>query len=62
MIDALSKAFFGTLGQFNRTLGATMHANIEQAIFLTKARRYGSSLERATSSSRVTPISSSPRA
>jgi oligoendopeptidase F len=41
------EAFFGTLGQFNRTLGATMHANVEQATFLTKARRYGSSLERA---------------
>ena len=41
------EAFFGTLGQFNRTLGATMHANVEQAIFLTKARRYASSLERA---------------
>jgi oligoendopeptidase F len=41
------EAFFGALQQFNTTLGATMHANVEQAIFLTKARRYGSSLERA---------------
>ena len=32
------EAFFGTLGQFNRTLGATMNANVEQAIFLTKAQ------------------------
>jgi oligoendopeptidase F len=47
------EAFFGTLGQFNRTLGATMHANIEQAIFLTKARQYGSSLERALDESDI---------
>jgi oligoendopeptidase F len=47
------EAFFGTLGQFNRTLGATMHANVQQAVFLTKARRYGSSLERALDESDI---------
>ena len=47
------EAFFGTLGQFNRTLGAAMNANVEQAIFLTKARRYGSSLERSLDESDI---------
>ena len=35
------EAFFGTLSQFNRTLGAAMNTNVEQALFLTRARRYG---------------------
>jgi oligoendopeptidase F len=47
------EAFFGTLGQFTRTLGAAMNANIERAIFLTKARRYGSSVERALDESDI---------
>jgi oligoendopeptidase F len=47
------EAFFGTLAQFNRTLGAAMNASVEQAIFLTKARYYGSSLERALDESSI---------
>jgi oligoendopeptidase F len=47
------EAFFGTLSQFNRTLGAAMNTNVEQAVFQTKARRYGSSLERALDESSI---------
>jgi oligoendopeptidase F len=47
------EAFFGTLSQFNRTLGAAMNTNVEQAVFQTKARRYGSSLERTLDESSI---------
>ena len=47
------EAFFGTLSQFNRTLGRPMNTNVEQALFQTRARRYGSSLERALDESRI---------
>jgi oligoendopeptidase F len=47
------EAFFGSLAGFNRTLGATMNANVEHALFLTRARRYGSSLERALDESSI---------
>jgi len=41
------EAFFGALGTYRRTLGATMSANVQAALFRTKARHYGSTLERA---------------
>ena len=47
------EAFFGSLSQFDRTLGAAMNANVEQAIFLTKARHYQSSLARALDESSI---------
>lgn len=50
------EAFFGTLAQFTRTLGADMNANLERAIFLTRARNYGSSLERSLDEASI-PVS-----
>jgi oligoendopeptidase F len=38
-------AFFGSLGGFSRTLGATMNAEVQKVLFFTKARRYNSALE-----------------
>jgi oligoendopeptidase F len=49
-------AFFGALGGFGRTLGTTMSANLQKALFYARARKYGSSLEAALDGSNV-PVS-----
>jgi oligoendopeptidase F len=38
-------AFFNALGSYRRTLGATMTANVQGAMFRAKARHYGTTLE-----------------
>ena len=40
-------AFFTALGSYRRTLGATMSANVQGAIFQAKARRYDTTLQGA---------------
>ena len=39
--------YFGKLNEFQRTFGAQLYGNINAALFTTKARNYGSTLERA---------------
>lgn len=39
--------YFGKLNEFQRTFGAQLYGNINAALFATKARNYGSALERA---------------
>src|SRR4029453_1483836 len=38
-------AFFGALGTFRGTFGATMNAQVQSDVFFMKARKYASSLE-----------------
>jgi oligoendopeptidase F len=40
-------AWFGRLGEFRRTFGATLNAQVQHAVFAARARRYGSTLEHA---------------
>ena len=40
-------SFFGALGGYRRTLGATMNASVQRDLFYMKARKYASSLEAA---------------
>jgi len=37
--------FFTSLGSFGRTLGTTMNAQVQKALFYAKSRKYGSNLE-----------------
>jgi oligoendopeptidase F len=41
------EAFFGALGGYRRTLGATMNGNVQGAIFVARSRRYESTLHAA---------------
>ena len=41
------EAFFNALGSYRRTLGATMSANVQGAIFRAKARHYDTTLQGA---------------
>lgn len=41
------EAFLGRMNQFRRTFGAQLYAEIRKNIFFTRARRYGSCLERS---------------
>jgi oligoendopeptidase F len=50
---AVMETFFASLAQFSRTLGASMNTNVQQALFLTKARHYDSSLHRALDESSI---------
>jgi oligoendopeptidase F len=45
--EKVMSAFFVALGSFSRTLGTTMNAEVQKALFFTKARRYNTSLERS---------------
>jgi oligoendopeptidase F len=47
------EAFFGALGAFRRTLGATMSANVQSALFGTSARHYDSTLARALDNANI---------
>jgi oligoendopeptidase F len=40
-------AFFGALGDYRRTFGSLMNANVQKDIFFARARSYGSTLEAA---------------
>lgn len=41
------EAYFGKLNDFQRTFGAQLYGNLNAALFYTKARNYGSTLESA---------------
>jgi oligoendopeptidase F len=41
------ETYFGKLHEFQRTFGAQLYGNLNAALFTTKARNYGSTLERA---------------
>jgi oligoendopeptidase F len=43
--QAAMSAFFTALGGFNRTLGVTMNANVQKALFYARSRKYASNLE-----------------
>jgi oligoendopeptidase F len=49
-------AFFGALGAYRRTFGATMNANAQKDLFYMKARKYGSTLEAALNENNI-PVS-----
>jgi len=49
------EAFFGALGQYRNTFGATMNANLQTDVFSIRARHYGSTLESALDSSDIPP-------
>jgi oligoendopeptidase F len=49
------EAFFGALGQYRNTLGATMNANLQTDVFSIRSRNYGSTLESALDSSNIPP-------
>ncbi|MFZ2493894.1 MAG: oligoendopeptidase F [Thermoanaerobaculia bacterium] len=46
-------AFFGELGKYRNTLGATMNANVQKDIFTIRARKYDSALEAALDSNDI---------
>ncbi|CRZ33773.1 oligopeptidase F [Herbinix hemicellulosilytica] len=50
------KAVYETYGNFKNTLAATFSSNIKQELFFTKARKYGSNLEKALDETNV-PVS-----
>jgi len=43
--EKVMAAYFGALGKFSRTFGATMDTEVQKVAFYTKARKYQSSLE-----------------
>ena len=45
--EKVFSAFFGKLGEFQRTLGATLSGTVKSHVFAQKARRYDSCLESA---------------
>ena len=46
-------AFFGALGDYRRTFGATMNANVQKDVFYMKARKYASTLEAALDANNI---------
>ena len=48
--------FFAALGGFRRTFGTTMNSSIQRALFYSKARKYGSTLEASLDSYNI-PLS-----
>jgi oligoendopeptidase F len=49
-------AYFTALGGFSRTLGWTMNASVQKALFLAKSRRYNTTLESALNGPNI-PVS-----
>jgi oligoendopeptidase F len=49
-------SFFTTLGDYRRSFGEMLNANVQKDLFYTKARKYGSSLEAALNENNI-PIS-----
>src|SRR5690606_23835450 len=43
--EAVMSAFFTSLGSFGRTLGSTMNASVQRAMFQARARKYASTLD-----------------
>jgi oligoendopeptidase F len=43
--EKVMSAFFGALGNFRRTFGATMNAEVQKVLFFTKARHYSTALD-----------------
>jgi len=54
--EKVMAAYFGALGDFSRTFGTTMDAEIQKSAFYTKARKYQSPLERSLDSANI-PVS-----
>ncbi len=50
---AAFEALYGMYGKYRNTLAATYRANVKQAVFFAKTRRYGSDLEAALSGSHI---------
>jgi oligoendopeptidase F len=48
-------AYFGALGEYRRTFGAQLAAEVKKNIFFARSRRYGSALERALDGSNIPP-------
>jgi oligoendopeptidase F len=46
-------AFFGELGKYNDTLGATMNANLQSDVFTMRARKYPTTLEATLDSNNI---------
>ena len=47
------EAFFGALGSYRRTFGATFNGAVQRDVFYAKARKYGSSVEAALDANNV---------
>jgi oligoendopeptidase F len=45
--EKVMSAYFGTLGGFRRTFGATMDGDVQKALFFARARHYGTTLDAA---------------
>jgi oligoendopeptidase F len=54
--EKVMSAFFNALGSFGRTYGTTMNASVQKALFFSKSRTYGSSLEMVLDSPNI-PVS-----
>lgn len=50
---AAFEALYGMYGKYRNTLAATYRANVKQAVFFAKTRKYGSDLEAALSGSHI---------
>ena len=48
-------AYFGALGEYRRTFGAQLAAEVKKNIFFARSRRYGSALERALDGGNIPP-------
>ena len=54
--ETVMAAFFMALGGYSRTFGTTMNANVQKELFFSKARKYGSALERSLNGPNI-PVS-----
>jgi oligoendopeptidase F len=54
--QAVMAAYFGALGGFSRTYGASMSASLQRAVFYAKSRKYTSNLEAALNGPNI-PVS-----
>lgn len=50
---AVQSAYFSALGQFSRTFGTMMDANVQKVLFFAKSRKYASALEYALDANNV---------
>lgn len=46
-------AFFGALGEYRRTFGATLNASVQKDLFFMRARKYASTLETALNENNI---------
>lgn len=54
--QVVMSAYFGALGGFSRTYGASMSASLQRAVFYAKSRKYASNLEAALNGPNI-PVS-----